>query len=149
MKRWIWLVLAAVLLGCCESPGTDVGKLRPVEVLIVSCQGNLVVLQTDTADLGQGATLEEAVENLQATAPAQVFLDTAEYLLISREALHLLPKLRGYLRPSCGVCLLEGEPVGDFASYLKIHQPTQTLANHNPGELETLKVTEGRMELVS
>lgn len=155
MKRWgYWIlaVLAVSALSGRSAAGTDVAKLRPVEVVSITCVEGQIQVRTDTGDGGIGENLKAAIQNLQDTTPAEVFLDTAEYLLIDADCKELMEELMGYLRPSCGVCMVEGNPeLEKVAAYLKIHQPTATLRKFKAGmtELQTLKVAEGRMELVS
>lgn len=153
MKRWGYLllvVLAAAMPGGRTGAGTDVAKLHPVEVVSVACTEGMIRVQTDTGDTGVGTSLRSAIEDLHRTASAEVFLETAEYLLIDRE--EMLVELMDYLRPSCSVCILQGEVQLEYvASYLQLHRPTATLRKYRAGMkgLQILRVTEGRMELVS
>ncbi len=153
MRRIGYLVLAAViLLGGKGGTGTDIAQLRPVEVVVVGQKDGQIRIQTDTGDGGIGPDVTMAIDNLKNTAPAEIFLDTAEYLLIERECLGELPNLMNHLRPSCGVCILEGEPdLEQTARYLNIHPPKVTLSRYQAGErrLEVLVIKEGVMELVS
>ena len=155
MKRWLYLLvalLAIVFLGGKVTAGTDVAKLRPVEVVVVTRSEKNIKIQTDTGDAGVGTDLAQAVEQLKKTTPAKIFLETAEYLLISEECRCLMPELMEYLRPSCSVCILEGEPEMDnIGAFLKIHGLDVTLTEYKAGicDLQTLREKEGRLELVS
>ena len=155
MKRWAYMlltVLAVSAFGGRTGAGVDVAKLHPVELVSVICTEQRVRIQTDTGDWGEGVNLQAAIQDLHRTASAEVFLETAEYLLIDEDGEALLPELMDYLRPSCGVCILQGDPeLEDVAAYLKIHRPTTTLIQYRGGmkKLQTLKVAKGRMELVS
>lgn len=155
MKRWLALlagVLAVAFLSGKGGSGTDVAKLQPVEVVIVTRSEGGIEIRTDTGDVGRGEDLAKAVEDLKATTPAEVFLETAEYLLISEECAELVPELMGYLRPSCMLCVLEGDPeTEDIAAFLRTHSPDVTLTEYKAGirDLQTLREKEGRMELVS
>ena len=87
---------------------------------------------------------------MEMTAFGQVFLDTAEYLLISPEALRWLPELSELLRSSCQVCLADG--VADLAAateYLAVHEPGYTLGDWEKSEtgLPVLYSIEERMYL--
>ncbi len=155
MKQWAYWLLAGValsFLGGKSSAGTDVAKLQPVEVVYVARADDRIRIITDTGDSGMGEDLQAAIAKLQATTPAEVFLETAEYLLVDSECWDLLDELTEVLRPSCRVCVLDGdlepETVG---AYLRIHRPVVTLRKYRAGvtDLQILKVTEGRMELVS
>ena len=154
MKRWGYWLLAVVTVYAMSGRnfGTDVAELRPVEVVSVSYNDGTIAIRTDTGDYGMGADLKEAVINLQNTTPAEVFLDTAEYLLIDKDCEPMVQAMVEYLRPSCGVCVLEGDVEMEMvAQYLRNHKPINTLCKYRAGEkrLQTLRVTKGRMELVS
>lgn len=155
MKRWLWYAAALVLvaaLGGMPFSGTDVAKLQPVELIRVSRSFGQVLIETDTGDSGIGADLEEALEDMKETATADIFLDTAEHLLVSQNAVDLLPKLAEYLRPACGVCLEQGAPeLEQAAAYLAAHEPEVTLKDFRAGErnIPVLITEEGRMHLVS
>lgn len=155
MKRWLIcaaIVVAAALLSGKGTPGTDVGKIQPVQVVCVSGGADWVKIETDTGDMGTGSNLEQAFENMKAASSAEVYLDTAEYLLISQGCDGLISEMMAHLRPSCTVCVVDGEPdmekVGEF---LHQHEPQTTLMHYRAGkrELPTLEIREGRMELVS
>lgn len=155
MKRWIWcagaLLLTAVLGGM-PFIGTDIAKLQPVEVLRVQKDGDVILVELDTGDSGKGTTLEAALQDLKDSTPGEVFLETAEYLLISREVEALLSSLAEYLRPACGVCLEDGvAKLEDVAEFLGAHEPGLTLQEYRAGDqsLRKLVVREERMYLVS
>lgn len=155
MKQWLWyagVVLLIAALGGDSSAGKDVGKLQPVQSVYMTCQGKSVVIETDTGDLGKGDTLEAAVEDMKASAVGEVFLETADYLLLSAECVELLPEAMKLLRPSCSVCLADEQPdMQQVGAYLQIHAPRTTLIRYRAGErnLQTLLIKEEGMELVS
>lgn len=155
MKRWLWylgVVIAVAALSGKASAGEDIGKLQPVQVVYVSCQQGYVVIETDTGDWGAGESLKDAMGNMQAAATGEIFLDTADHLLLSPECIGLLPALMEVLRPSCAVCLADGQPdLEQSGVFLQHHTPKVTLVRYRAGErdLQTLVTREGRMELVS
>lgn len=150
MKRWICMAAAAASLFL-GGRGADVAKLEAVKTVEISCQNGAVQIKTDTGTVGIGGSLRDAFENLEDTASGKVFLETAEQLLIAPECLGLLDALWEYLRPSCTVCLLDGQ--GDLAqigAYLEAHGLEATLMDWRAGErkLPTLQIREERMMLV-
>lgn len=155
MKRWLCYLcaLAAVVgLGSNGSAGKDIGKLQPVQVVYMTCKNGRVLLQTDTGDWGQGDALVDALQNMKASSSREVFLETADYLLLSPECESLLPAVTDLLRPSCALCLIDGQPdMGQVGAYLQLHSPHTTLVQYRAGDrqLQTLVTQEGRMELVS
>lgn len=85
------------------------------------------------------------------STPGEIFLETAEYLLITPEAQSLLLELTQTLRPSCKVCLREGEAdLAEAAAYLSVHEPRLTLQDYRTGEkdIPKLKMEGERGQLV-
>lgn len=155
MKRWLWYLAALLLvaaLGWMPFTGTDVAKLQPVEVIRLSLEGDIIRVETDTGGSGSGTDLEEAFSDLKESTPGKVFLETADYLLLSREAQGLLEPLAAYLRPACSICLETGKAeLETVADFLGAHEPGMTLQEYRAGkrELPELYAREGRMYLVS
>lgn len=155
MKRWLFcaaIILTAALLSGKGLPGADVGKLQPVQVVCISGGADWVKIETDTGDVGTGSDLEQAFGDMKATSSAEIFLDTAEYLLISQGSEGFISEMMTHLRPSCSVCIVDGEPdLEKVGAFLHQHEPKITLMHYRAGhrQLPTLKIQEGRMELVS
>lgn len=128
MKRILIYIaaLAAALLVPIE--GTDVGELQPVGVIQLYKEEDTVVIVTDTGDSGRGKTVEAAFENLEETTAGIIFLDTADYLLLSEGATVEAMELEGYLKPSVRVCMAEKEiDPAQAAEYLAVHRPAVRL----------------------
>lgn len=155
MKKWLYFLTGLFVVGALgtdSSAGKDVGKLQPVQVVCLSYADDKVRIWTDTGDAGSGPDLMAAVGDMSAAAASEVFLETADYLLVSRDCLALLQDAAGVLRPSCSVCLMDGQPdMERVGQYLTLHIPQITLMEYRAGEqsLQTLKTTDGRMTLVS
>ena len=116
----------ALLLLVCFLPvhPTDVGKLIPVEVIVVSETDGMVAVRTDTGNQGQGDTLRDAFADLQDTAPGTIYLDTAEYLLLEQGAAYDVADLQTYLKANTKVCAAQpGILVDGIAEYLSVHDP--------------------------
>lgn len=154
MKRMLFCTAAlavAAALGWMPFHGTDVAKLEPVEVVYVTLDGREVVIETDTAASGRGADIEAAFTNMKETAAGEVFLETADHLILSRNAEKLLPELSGYLRPACSVCIGDGEiDLKQAAAYLSVHEPVLTMTDWRAGSgaLPVLTYGEGEMRIV-
>ena len=150
MKRFLLLAAAlgtVVFFARVEPSGQNIGSLQPVQVLVVSAGGD-IRLKSDTGDEGFGDSVASALEKMGASASGEVFLDTADYLLISDAA--LLAEIEPYLRPSCRVCLFEGEPdLEKLGEYLKHHDPGVSLKDCTAEQVDLpiLRIEEGRMEL--
>ena len=152
MRKWIGytLILAMIpILSFGGFGGQDVGKLSPVQVVLVR-NSEQVVLLTDTKEQGTGEDVASAVINMKQTSAAEVFLDTADYLLIEPGAQVWITQLQEYLRPSCNICYVTGDADPEQAGlFLQLHEPSLTLADYEAGDhnLSCLSIKEGRMQL--
>lgn len=110
----------------------DVSKLLPIEAVALYMEGENVVLETDTAHTGIGATAQQALEALKKNTPKAVYLDTTAYLLVSENAADQVDSLRQFLKPSVRVCVCEAKDiVKDTAEYLKVHLKLPKLKDWN------------------
>lgn len=151
MKKWLVLLIAIPLLSFGGFGGEDVGKLAPVQGVLLTQENGLLHILTDSGQEGTGTNGTTAVEDLKRTASSKVFLDTAEYLLLDPKTEKWLPQLKEHLRPSCVVCYVIGPvDLAEAVKYLQLHQPNVNLAQYEAGnnELLTLIYNEGRMTLV-
>ena len=115
--------LALLLLG---RGGTDIGQLQPVEVVQLYEKNGLLILKTDTGDMGWGLTVDEAVRKLKETTPGQIYLDTADYLLIEEGVEASIPALRPYLKRRTTMAFgPEGVDLQETAAYLRVHCPSE------------------------
>lgn len=128
MKRWVCYlaVLAVVLmLGGQE---TDVGLLKPAEVLYIYIEDDRVAAATDTGDCGVGYDLERALGNMKASADGELFLETVAYLLVTEETKVYLEQLLRILRPGTEVVLTAGPvELEIIANYFAVHKPNMQL----------------------
>ena len=117
--------LALLLLG---GHGTDIGRLRPVELVQLTERNGLLILETDTGDCGWGLTVDQAVGKLKETTPGQIYLDTADYLLLEEGTEKYLPQLRPYLKKGTRMAYAPKEiDLMGVVEYLSIHKPSRTL----------------------
>ena len=127
MKR-ILLYVGAISLLLLGGRGTDIGRLRPVELVQLREQSGVLVLETDTGDCGWGRTVEQAVAKLEETTPGQIYLDTADYLLLGEGMEKYLPQLREYLKKGTRMAYVqERMNLEDAAAYLRIHKPSRKI----------------------
>ena len=147
MKRVVIYLLLLSAVALMPMRGTDVGQLHPVELVHLYMEEDVVAIATDTGAVGRGRTVEEAVANLNATTAGIVFLDTAQYLLLSESAKLLYPAMANYLKPKVRVCTVEnGIDLHEAASYLDIHKPSVRLKDMNDAEqLENLTIEGGQI----
>lgn len=82
----------------------------------------IVVLKTDTGNEGEGKSLAEAKEDLEAKTPGILFLDTVEYLVMTEEEQVLAEQLRSILKPSVKLAFVDaGADPAELARYLDAH----------------------------
>ena len=143
--RKILLLVAAIAItgfaGLLPFRGTDVAKLHPVEVLVVYEAGEMVNIETDTGLLGIGESVGKTIENLKLVAAGEIFLDTANYVLIGENSILLLNELYDFLRPACQVYIFSGR--GEWtnvAEYLETHPSIITLLSYRQGKGEIPKI---------
>lgn len=122
MKYRLYLFLLAAVAVLFPGRGTDVGELLPVELVRLTVHDGVIMAAADTGDFGLGATLPEAMEDLRITAPGNVFLETADYLLVTEETKGQWQCLEKWFRPGTLVYAV-GEDVDpeQAAAFLRSH----------------------------
>lgn len=149
MRKWmIYLLLVAGAFLFPKRP-VELGKLIPVELILVEKAHGTYLVRTDTGDVGQGGNLQSAIENLHATAAGDIFLDTARYLLVTEETMDTIPEISGYLKGKTYLCKTEnGADPETAAQYLAAHPPKLHLKDWEMGgKPELLQQIEGRCSL--
>ena len=127
MRRLIYMLLLAALLFI-PLQRVNIADLLPIETLAVYMEEGQVVLETDTTHKGIGETVEQALAALKENTSKVVYLDTAEYLLISEDAAEQIEALRAHLKDSVKVAVCEAKgKVKEAAEYLRLHQKMPTL----------------------
>ena len=94
----------------------DVAKLQPVQTVAIYTEPGFVVLETDTHNIGRGASVAEALENLEQVTPGVIYLDTAQYLLVAKDGEGYVDALRKYLRSDVRVSAWDGVGEVDLAA---------------------------------
>ena len=110
----------------------DVAKLEPVQTVAIRVDGDTVIIETDTKNAGQGKSLSKAVADLEQNTPGVIYMDTAQYVLLTEDATVYAQELTQYLRPSIKVSLWDGQGSVEKASeYLEIRHDLMTLRRWN------------------
>lgn len=138
------LVLAAVLV--CPTKATDVGKLQPVQTIAVYKNEDGYTVLTDTDDVGKGESIDSAIDNLKATTPATIYLDTAQYLIVNEES--TIDSIRPHLKKNVKLCRFVGEPpMKSVSKFLSAHNAGVTLGDWQYGtKLLVLDCTKDRLK---
>lgn len=138
------LLTAALLI---PNEATDLEKMKPVEAVLVRMEDDLIIIETDTEDVGIGATVAQAMRNLEETTAGTIFLDTADYLLVTEGAEQQILEMAQYLKKSVRICYAEEQiDIVDAVEFLRAHRPEIKLRQWKDGaEIEVLKEENGRL----
>lgn len=131
MKKWLYLAAALTAVGILSRlphPARDIAKLEPVRAVYIYVDHGTLNIETDTGDSGSGLTLTASYADLRSGADGEIFLDTAEFLLLDPDA-PITAEFFALLRPDCKVVFTEAPPdLKAVSDYLTIHTPKTTLA---------------------
>ena len=133
MKRII--LYGIILIGVFLIPvkPIDISDLEPIEVVYLSKKEEKVTLQTDTKDIGSGQSVQEALEDMKNKSSGIVYLDTAEYLLVSEDSVDQIPDMKPYLHHSVRVGIWEGEgDISEASRYMRAHKIGCKIKNWSP-----------------
>ena len=135
MKRIALYIGILAMLVLAPVRGADIGKLRPVQVVSVYKENNWVVMETDTDDRGYGGTAQQALRNLKDTSNGIIYLDTADYLLLSKDTVDAAEELRQELKNSVRLCMVT-KPLDleEVSQYLSVHGGLPKLKEWTIGE---------------
>ena len=134
MKWFRWSLYIVILLMLFVAPleRLDVAKLLPVQAVAVYTEGDAVVLETDTENKGKGVSIADALADLKENTPAVVYLDTAEFLMVSESAVSEMEEIKNYFKPTVKVCVCDAAgKVKDTAKYLDVHRKLPKLEDWN------------------
>ena len=131
MKKAIYLTAALAVIGILSRlphPAQDVANLDPVRAVWVYLEDGLLHLETDTGSRGSGVTLSAAEAVLRRNATKEVYLDTAEFLILD-PGVPITDDFFILLSPSCRVCYTIRRPdLPTAAQYLATHKPDLRLS---------------------
>lgn len=134
MRRAVLYIRVILALAAVPAEKADIGRLLPTELISVNYRDGWVEIQTDTGNVGLGKDLRQAYENLKESASSEIFLDTADYLILMGESWQP-DDLKQYLKPDIWVCTgEEGIDPAEAAMYLSIHKPKTRLEDSGSGE---------------
>lgn len=132
MKKLLYLTAAFAALAILSRqphPAQDIADLDPVQTVYIHMEEGRFHIQTDTGDHGSGESITTAETDLRANASKEVYLDTAEFLILDPDV-PLTADLFTILHPDCRVCLSGSEPdLATASAYLTTHTPTLRLAH--------------------
>lgn len=120
MRKILYIIILLALLFA-PVKRLDVAKLMPIEALAIYTDGEEIVVETDSEDVGRGKTIEEAVVNLKESADQIIYLDTAEYLLVAEDLREETQKIIEYLKADIKIRSYQGGEIKEEAAYLDAH----------------------------
>lgn len=125
MNKYTYWILGLLCLSLFRGAArAELGQLQPVELVQVTTCGGAVRVRTDTGLFGEGADLQEALHDLYQTTPGKVYLETADFLLVTPATAGYMEELKKLLRPGTEIaqinCLADGRKAADF---LRAHSP--------------------------
>ncbi len=126
------IILAGILIFPVKKE--DIGDLEPIQAVWMSVENDTVFLQTDTGDSGAGDTVAAAIEEMKHNSEGVVYLDTAQYLLVSENAADKIEEIMMHLKSSVKICLWEGSDVEAAARYMQSHDIGSKLKDLQKGE---------------
>ena len=122
MKRTILYIGILALIVAAPVKPMDIEKLRPVQIVSVYKENSWTVIETDTEDKGIGGTAKQALQNMKDTSDGVIYLDTAEYLLVTKDTEEATREIMEELKPSVRMCMTTGvEDLKQAVLYLKAH----------------------------
>ena len=131
MKKWLYLIgaLAAVaVLSRLPHPARDFAKLEPVRAVYLYIDQGQVAIETDTGSSGSGPDLKDAYAALKQSADREIFLDTAEFLILDPNV-PIPQEIYEIFRPDCKVVFTNKRPdLEKSPDYLSQHPPKLNLA---------------------
>lgn len=142
MKRLAGILLAcasAVCFAALPQTGTDAARLLPAQTLVITQERGSITVESDTGAEGSGRTLDAALAQMARSAGGTLFLDTAEYIVLTRQAWALLPEVlqQPQLRPAAKPVLYTGAslPAAQADTFLQAHPTETTLCQLLAGRL--------------
>ena len=136
---YIFIMIGTLLL---PNQKEDVGNLEPIQAVWLRKDELGVVLQTDTADIGYGEDVPQALADMKKHSAGVIYLDTAEFVVADEEAQVYIGELKEFLDGSVRVCLWDGEgELTDAARYMQSHKTGIKLEDWQMGK-ELVKITE-------
>ena len=123
MKRIIIYCILLVLATMIPINRIDISNLEPIQAIWMYEKDGMLCIKTDTADEGGGDTVQQALEEMKKHSEGIIYLDTAEYLLVSETAENQIVKIKKYLNKNVKVARWEGEgEIKAAAKYMTSHK---------------------------
>ena len=143
MKKILMFACAIALagiLGILPAATKDIAQLLPMQVLRVSTTNAIVTIEGNgQGGTGQGESWDSAMEDLIARASGTAFFGAVSHILLSQEAVELLPDILKdrRLRPAAKLYIIIGDAdMNEATQYLTAHSGNYTMQMAMSGILE-------------
>ena len=122
MRRWVLYIAILALVVAAPAKPVNIGDLLPIQAVAVYREDNRFRIETDTGDLGFGDTVSLALHSMRDTASGIIYLDTAEYLILTKDTLDAAEELRKELKPNVRLCMATNPlELTEVSGYLQVH----------------------------
>lgn len=123
MKRVILYCAITIAVLLVPLKRQDVAELEPIQAVYLNKEDNMLIMQTDTLDRGRGNNAQEALAEMQKQSSGIIYLDTAQYLLVTEDTTEYIIEMIPLLKDSVKVCLWGGEgDLAEGAKYMQAHK---------------------------
>ena len=131
MKRII--IYCIILAGIFWIPveKSEIRDLEPIQAVWMYMENGEVVLVTDTEDEGRGESVSEALDVMKEKSSGIIYLDTAQFLLVSETAQEKVSEIIPFLKAKVKVGLWEGGNLKEAARYMQSHRTGVKLGKWN------------------
>lgn len=133
MKRMILYVLIIAAVFVLPVKPTETENLEPIQAVWLCLDNENIILQTDTENQGIGKSVAESLENMKLHSDRLVYLDTAQFLLVSENAVDRIAEIEPYLKGSVKICLWDGTgEIAEASRYMQTHKIGSRLSCWQP-----------------
>lgn len=136
MKKIIIYIIVLLIVLWIPVNRIDISNLEPVQAVWVYQDNGKYVVKTDTEDIGIGDSIKQAVEVMKKRCEKIIYLDTAEYLLVSENCKEAISDISEYLKDEVKICAWNGEgDLANAATYMQTHRIGTKLKDYVLGSI--------------
>ena len=135
MKRCLIYILIMIAVLSVPLERTDVADLHPVQTVALYQTSTGYRIETDTKDAGEGETVSQAFNDLKRTTPGVIYLDTADYFVVSKSAEKAIDEMRQFLKKGVQICYFAGQvDLLAVSEFLSVQDRIPYLRDWKPGD---------------
>jgi len=135
VRRCILYIIIAAAVLTIPVDRADVADLHPVQTVALYVTAEGCRIETDTGDLGRGKTVDDAYRDLLRSTPGVIYLDTADFLLVSENAQNQIPEIGKYLKKGVRCCVVAGKcNLMEVSKFLSVHDDLPHISRWKTGD---------------